>query len=144
MLARKLVPGGSGQAATAGVEEASAAVRAEGRWRTRGRRPTRGPRGEVAWWERCAPDGDTARWEAVCRLQERRLARGISVSDLARRTAAVGHPLRRETLSRVLNGQQPTTWHSVEVLADLLDVAIRDLQPEGGDEPVAPGALLAG
>ncbi len=100
-----------------------------GRWRTRGRVPTRGPDGVVLWWERPAPDPDLARWEAVQRVQARRLERRLSVSALARECQRMGHPLRRETLSRVLNGAQSTTWDTVEVLAEILDVEIRDLHP---------------
>lgn len=50
------------------------------------------------------------------------MALGLTVVDLARRTEATSRPLRRETLSRVLNGTQPTSWETVRILAELLDV----------------------
>lgn len=93
-------------------------------------RPTRGPGGEVWWWQRRAPRGDEALWCAVQRLQARRLALGMSVSTLARRTQLTGRPLRRETLSRVLNGSQPTSWSTVWVLADVLGLDPDEAQPD--------------
>lgn len=91
------------------------------------RRPTRGPFGEVPWWERPPPGGHEALWDAVKRLQHRRLQLGLSVTQLARRMARLGHPVSRETLSRVLNGKQPTSWTTVEVMAEALcaDVPVR-------------------
>ncbi len=129
MLARRLEPVGRSIARAAAREGTTTAAptRLEGRWRSRGRVPTRGPQGPVAWYDRPAPDGDEDRWRALCRLQQRRLALGMSVSELARRTAAAGEPLRRETLSRVLNGQQPTTWPTVELLAFVLDIDLWEL-----------------
>lgn len=94
---------------------------------TRQPRPTRGPHGEVRWWEREAPRGDEALWRAVQRLHERQQTLGVSLSELARRTDRTARPLRRETLSRVFNGTQPTTWDAVEVLAELLGVSLDDL-----------------
>lgn len=52
----------------------------------------------------------------------------MSVTDLARRLTALGTPIRRETLSRVLNGKQPTTWSTAERMADILGIT---LQPNG-------------
>lgn len=113
------------------------------RWAAHGRRrprgaapegpsvPTRGPRGPVRWWRRAAPRGDDGLWRAVRRLQARRLQLGVSVSELARRTEAGPRTLRRETISRVLNGTQATSWATVEVLAELLDVDIDDLRDAG-------------
>jgi hypothetical protein len=88
------------------------------------RRPSRGPQGPVAWWERTAPDADEARWTAVQRLQAHRLERGIPVVEVTRRLAEIGAPLARETLSRILNGKQPTTWETVENLAEVLGVHV--------------------
>ncbi|MFO8075102.1 MAG: helix-turn-helix domain-containing protein [Actinomycetota bacterium] len=99
-----------------------------GAWRDRGRRPSRGPDGEVRWWERPAPGGDEALWAAVVRCHEALRAAELTVTDLEARLAGSGHSLRRETLSRILNGRQRTTWTTVEVLAEVLDV---DLD-EGG------------
>lgn len=130
MLARRIDPQEAVRAAPyqTGPATGRREGRTEGRWRTRGRVPTRGPAGPVHWWERPAPDEDAMRWEAVCRVQQRRLALGLSVMDVVRRLRASGQPLRRETLSRILNGGQPTTWQRVEALADLLDVDLTDLR----------------
>ena len=91
-----------------------------GAWRTRGRRPSRGPGGEVHWWERPAPAGDEALWAAVVRCHEALRAAGLTVTDLESRLAVTARPLRRETLSRILNGRQHTTWETVELLAEVL------------------------
>lgn len=96
------------------------------RVRVRTPRPTRGPQGQVEWWERPAPGGHEALWAAVRHLHERRQQLGLSVAALARRLHDRGYPIARETLSRVLNGKQPTSWPTVEVLADLLGA---DLPP---------------
>ena len=94
------------------------------------RRPTRSASGEVRWWERPPPEGSDARlWQTVQRLQARRMQRGMSVRELARRTTHTTQPLRRETLSRVLNGKQPTTWATVRVLADILGVDLDEEEP---------------
>ena len=90
-----------------------------------------GPAGEVRWWERAAPGGDTALWAAVVRCHEALRARGWSVTRLAEHLRATGHPVRRETLSRVLNGRQRTTWDTVERLAAVLDVDLSDSGDEG-------------
>jgi ribosome-binding protein aMBF1 (putative translation factor) len=95
-----------------------------GRWRAAGRKPTRGPQGDVFWWERPAPRDDEALWAAVREVHEARLRRGVTISALAARTAADGYPLARSTLSRILNGKQATTWETVEVLAELLGVTL--------------------
>lgn len=92
--------------------------------RPRLRVPSRGPYGPVAYWERPAPGDDPRLWEAVQRVQERRLARGISVTDLVARLERIGLRRSRETLSRVLNGKQPTTWETVEALAEVLGVEL--------------------
>jgi transcriptional regulator with XRE-family HTH domain len=78
----------------------------------------------VAWWDRPAPDDDDARWEAIQRIQAHRLLRGIPVTEVTRRLAVIGAPLSRETLSRVLNGKQPTTWDTVAHLAEVLGVDV--------------------
>lgn len=88
------------------------------------RRPSRGPQGPVEWWERAAPDADEARWHAVQRLQAHRLARDIAVIEVCRRLDEIGAPLARETLSRILNGKQPTTWETVANLAEVLGVDV--------------------
>ena len=97
-----------------------------GAWRTRGRRPSRGPGGEVEWWARPAPGGDEALWAAVVRCHEALRATGLTVTDLEARLAATSRPLRRETLSRILNGRQRTTWETVEQLAEVLAVDLDD------------------
>ena len=125
MLARKISPPERG--AQPARPEPSAARRAQGRWRTRGRLPTRGPRGEVWWWERPAPRGDTLLWEAVQRLHARRQSCCVTVHGLAEALAGIGHPIRRETLSRVLNGKQRTSWDTAEALSEILGVDLDDL-----------------
>ena len=92
--------------------------------RPRGRRPSVGPQGQVHWWDRPAPGDDVELWEAVIRCHEALQRRGWTVSALARRLARHGHPVRRETLSRILNGQQRTTWETVEVIAQTLDIEV--------------------
>lgn len=82
----------------------------------------------MAWWERPAPGGDEALWHAVQRLQAHRLLRGIPLAEVAGRMARIGAPITRETLSRVLNGKQPTTWGTVAALAEVLGVDV-DLPP---------------
>lgn len=99
-----------------------------GRWREPQRRPTRAPHGEVLWWERPAPEqSDPQLWEAVQRIQVRRQQLGMSVTDLARRLSGDGRPIRRETLSRVLNGKQPTTWDTAERMAHILGMDPGDI-----------------
>jgi hypothetical protein len=146
MLARRLGPPEDGGPTQDGRDAQQPAVdRAQGRWRTAGRQPTRGPRGEVVWWERPAPGGDVLLWQAVCRAQERRIATGVSVTALAGWLALVGHPVRRETLSRVLNGVQPTSWSTVEVLAHVLEVDLSDLHEQrfgGGGLDTCGGAEI--
>ena len=99
-----------------------------GRWRSAGLRPSKGPHGEVQWWERPAPGGDERLWAAVVRVHERMKSQGMSVTELARRVTDAGRPIRRETLSKVLNGFQPTSWGTVEALAHILDVDVSDLR----------------
>jgi hypothetical protein len=130
MLARRLGPPDDGGPTHGTGARRSAAVRAQGRWRTAGRRPTRGPQGEVTWWLRPAPGGDELLWQAVCRLQERRIATGVSVTALAEQVAAAGHPVRRETLSRVLNGGQPTSWDTADALAHVLGIDLAELHDQ--------------
>jgi DNA-binding XRE family transcriptional regulator len=96
--------------------------------------PTRGPRGKVRWWQRPAPRGDTLLWEAVRRLQARRLERGLTVRALAEELARIAHPIRRETLSRVLNGKQRTSWETAEALAEVLGVDLADLMARRDEE----------
>ena len=104
-----------------------------GRWRQPPLRPTRAPAGEVRWWERPAPENsEELLWQAVQRLQARRLQLGMTVTDLARRIERVGLSLRRETLSRVLNGKQPTTWETTRRLAEILGVDVDS--PESPDD----------
>jgi hypothetical protein len=134
----------------------SAEERASGRWRMRGRIPTRGPRGPVRWWERPAPGGNELLWEAVIRVHEARIVQKVSISALVDHLAYRGHKIRRETLSRVLNGLQPTSWETVDELADLLGVSLADLHerrwklagppeaggaPPSGEESPGPGPL---
>ena len=79
----------------------------------------------MRWWERPAPEESEERlWEAVQRLQARRLQLNMTVTDLAGRLQRVGHSIRRETLSRVLNGKQPTTWETAQRLGEILGVEI--------------------
>lgn len=66
-------------------------------------------------------------WLTVQRLQARRMLLRISVAELARRMEASGRPVTRETLSRVLNGKQATSWSTVEHLALLLDVGLDEI-----------------
>jgi plasmid maintenance system antidote protein VapI len=55
----------------------------------------------------------------------------MSVTELARRLEQSGPPIRRETLSRVLNGKQPTTWATAERMADILGIdLVIDLSEE--------------
>jgi transcriptional regulator with XRE-family HTH domain len=77
----------------------------------------------VRWWERDAPEeSDPQLWTAVQRIQARRQQLRMTVTDLARRLSGRGRPIRRETLSRVLNGKQPTTWETAEHMADILGI----------------------
>ena len=99
-----------------------------GAWRARGRRPSVGPTGEVRWWERPAPGGDERLWAAVVRCHEALRTQGLTVTQLAAQLQAHGVPIRRETLSRVLNGRQRTTWRTVERLADVLGVDVLDAE----------------
>ena len=126
-LARKIPPKGGGGGDHGGTHRHEGT----GRWRQPAGRPTRAPHGEVRWWERPAPEeSDPRLWGAVQRIQARRQQLGLSVTELARRLNGRGHPMRRETLSRVLNGKQPTTWDTAERLADLLGLSLTD-----GQEP---------
>ena len=93
-----------------------------GAWRRRGRQPSVGPSGEVRWWERPAPGGDEELWRAIVACHEALRARGWSVTRLADRLRVTGRPIRRETLSRILNGQQRTTWETAERIAAALDI----------------------
>ena len=132
-MAEKIEPVGSEREDLGGTHDRHAH---RGRWREPQRRPTRAPHGEVLWWERPAPEeSDPKLWEAVQRIQTRRQHLGMSVTELARRLGAVGSAIRRETLSRVLNGKQPTTWDTAERLAQILGVELGDLLPV--DEPEA-------
>ena len=63
---------------------------------------------------------------------------GLTVRELSRRAHHVGQPLRRETLSRVLNGKQPTTWATAERMADILGIDLAGLTVEGGDPNPSP------
>lgn len=120
MLARKIEPGGGGRGDHGGTHERGGR---HGQWRQPQPRPTRAPHGEVLWWERDAPESsDPQLWQAVQRIQSRRQQLRMTVSDLARRLAGRGRPIRRETLSRVLNGKQPTTWETAEHMADILGI----------------------
>ena len=132
MVARKIEPGGGGRGDHGGTRGQSAD---RGRWRQPQAQPTRAPHGEVLWWQRAAPEAsDPALWNAVQRIHIRRQQLGMSVSDLARRLTAAGRPMRRETLSRILNGKQPTTWDTAERLADVLGIGVE----AGGDDPPPP------
>jgi transcriptional regulator with XRE-family HTH domain len=71
-------------------------------------------------------------WEAVQRIQVRRQQLNMSVTELARRLSHQGPDIRRETLSRVLNGKQPTTWDTAERMAHILGIGISDLGPNPG------------
>jgi DNA-binding XRE family transcriptional regulator len=131
MLARRIDPPDRGAASP---RKPTPEQRAAGRRRKPGRAPTRGPRGEVRWWERPAPRGDLPLWEAVQRLQARRLARGVSVQALAADLARIGHRVRRETLSRVLNGKQRTSWETADAMAEVLGVDLDDLHAQRSDD----------
>jgi ribosome-binding protein aMBF1 (putative translation factor) len=112
-----------------------------GQWREPAARPTRAPHGEVLWWERPPPEAsDAALWRAVQRIHARRQQLDMSVSDLARRLAATGTPIRRETVSRVLNGKQPTTWETAERMADILGITLAENVSEDPVPPAAPSA----
>ena len=81
----------------------------------------------MLWWERPPPEAsDAALWRAVQRIHARRQQLDMSVTELARRLAAGGTPIRRETVSRVLNGKQPTTWETAERMADILGISLAD------------------
>ena len=134
-MARKIEPGGGGRGDHGGTHDRTAD---RGRWRRPEARPTRAPYGEVLWWHRPAPEeSDPALWVAVQRLHVRRQQLGMSVTALARRVSAAGHPLRRETLSRILNGKQPTTWDTAERLADVLDIDLSDAGRAADTEDLA-------
>ena len=129
MSARKIEPEENGRGGHGGAREHSSD---RGRWRQPPARPTRAPYGEVLWWHRPAPESsDPALWASVQRIHVRRQQLGISVTDLARRLTATGHPMRRETLSRILNGKQPTTWETAERLADMLGVDLVECEDRG-------------
>lgn len=131
LLARRIGPSSAdGEDAKRGGEPADERA---ARWPGRadaGLRPTRGPFGEVPWWERPPPGGDAPMWDAVKRLQRRRLQLGLKVTHLARRMARLGHPISRETLSRVLNGKQPTSWATVAVMAEALSADVPEMPDE--------------
>ena len=123
MLARKIPPGGGGRGGYGRSHEPAETSTTIGQWRQPEPRPTRAPHGEVRWWERHAPEeSDPQLWEAVQRIQARRQQLGMSVTQLARSLGARGSPIRRETLSRVLNGKQPTSWNTAERMADILGI----------------------
>jgi plasmid maintenance system antidote protein VapI len=63
----------------------------------------------------------------------------MSVTELARRLSAAGHEIRRETLSRVLNGKQPTTWATAERLAIILGMSLELPDDERSDAANAAG-----
>lgn len=84
----------------------------------------------MPWWERPPPGGHESLWHAVKRLQRRRLQLGLQVTHLARRMARLGHPVSRETLSRVLNGKQPTSWATIEVMAEALSADVPEIPEE--------------
>lgn len=93
----------------------------------------------MLWWERAAPEAsDPGLWEAVQRIHVRRQQLGMSVTELARRLAGHGRPIRRETLSRILNGKQPTTWDTAERIAQILGLGLGDLTSDGAAEPPPP------
>ena len=96
----------------------------------------------MRWWERPPPDAsDAALWRAVRRIHARRQQLGMSVSELARRLSSSGTPIRRETVSRVLNGKQPTTWETAERMADILGISLADaVADEGPPGPPGPSA----
>lgn len=132
-MAEKIAPGdGADRGELGGAHDRR---QHQGRWREPLRRPTRAPHGEVLWWERPAPeDSDPGLWEAVQRIHVRRQQLGMSVTELARRLAGAGRPIRRETLSRILNGKQPTTWDTAERIAHILNIGLTDLV----DDPPPP------
>ena len=130
VMARKLVPQGAAGGPAAATEQV---VVRPGRWREWGLEPTRGPAGEVRWWERPAPGGDEAMWDAVKTIHRRRISLGVSVCDLARRLRAAGTPVDRSTLSRVLNGLQPTSWDLIAAMAGEVGAGV----PYGCDEVAA-------
>lgn len=135
MFARKIEPGGGGRGDHGGAHDRTPDRRG---WRQPQARPTRAPNGEVLWWHRPAPEAsDPALWTAVQRIHVRRQQLGMSVTELARRLGAHGHPIRRETLSRILNGKQPTTWDTAERLADILGIRVGD---GGFDAPPTAGS----
>ena len=138
-LARKIEPTSGGRGDHGGTHERT---NRHGQWRQPQPRPTRAPQGEVKWWERAAPEeSDPQLWAAVQRIQGRRQQLRMTVTDLARRLAGRGHPIRRETLSRVLNGKQPTTWETAEHMADLLGIdLVIHLDDDAGDD----GAPVSG
>ena len=123
MQARRL-PGPPGWRERGACHHEQPRARRGGAWRRNGRRPSVGPTGQVRWWERPAPGGDELLWAAVVRCHEAMRAEGLTIAQLARRLASTGRPLRRETLSRVLNGRQRTSWATVERLADVLGIDI--------------------
>lgn len=126
-MAHKISPGGGGSE----DDKPHVHPAGQGRWRQPPARPTRAPHGEVLWWERPAPESsDEALWRAVQRIHVRRQQLGISVTELARRLEGRGFPMRRETLSRVLNGKQPTTWSTAERLADIVGISLADPDPD--------------
>ena len=93
----------------------------------------------MRWWERDAPEeSDPELWAAVQRIQVRRQQLRMSVTELARRLSGRGHPIRRETLSRVLNGKQPTTWATAERMADILGIDLAEVTVEGSDPNPSP------
>lgn len=133
MLARKIEPGGGSRGEHGGTRGPSAD---RGRWRQPEARPTRAPDGEVLWWHRPAPESsDPTLWAEVQRIHVRRQQLRMSISELARRLSADGRPLRRETLSRVLNGKQPTTWDTAERMADILGIELGARASGGGPPP---------
>ena len=90
----------------------------------------------MLWWERPAPeDSDPGLWEAVQGIHVRRQQLGMSVTELARRLSGAGRPIRRETLSRILNGKQPTTWDTAERLAHILGIELSELGGDAGPSP---------
>lgn len=66
-------------------------------------------------------------------IQARRQQLGMSVTELSRRLSGQGYAIRRETLSRVLNGKQPTTWETAERLALILGMGLET--PADGESP---------
>ena len=75
-------------------------------------------------------------WRAVQRIHIRRQQLGLTVTELARRLAGGGgFTMRRETLSRVLNGKQPTTWDTAERMADILGINLTEEDPDSDAQP---------